>query len=71
MITIENVISTVSKNTGVDKELVSKICKHPFMQAVIAMKDDAEVKDILFNGLFRFKLKSRYKNNKNKEYAAV
>jgi hypothetical protein len=32
------------------------------------MKDDLDTKDILFNKLFKFKLKRRYKENKTKEY---
>ena len=68
MIDIEHVIKEVSKQTGVDKELVEVICKHPFLQTVELMKDDSYTKDILFNQLFKFKLKRRYKENKSKEY---
>lgn len=32
------------------------------------MQDPTETRDILFNKLFKFKLKRRYKENKNKEY---
>lgn len=32
------------------------------------MQDPAETRDILFNKLFKFKLKRRYKENKYKEY---
>ena len=32
------------------------------------MKDDIDTKDILFNQLFKFKLKRRDKENKTKEY---
>lgn len=31
------------------------------------MKSD-DIKDILFNGLFKFKLKSRFKTNKKQQY---
>lgn len=34
------------------------------------MKDDTDTRDILFNELFKFKLKSRFKDNKQKEYTA-
>lgn len=69
MIDIEQVIKQVSKNTGIDKDIVSKICKHPFSYTVAAMKDEEEYRDILFNQLFKFKLKTRYKENKSKEYS--
>ena len=68
MIDIEEVIKEVSKRTNVDKDLVSIICKHPFLQTVEIMKDDNNVQDILFNQLFKFKLKRRYKENKTNKY---
>ena len=67
MITIDEVIKEVSKNLNLDRDLVAAVCKHPFEQTVKLMKSD-DVSDILFNGLFRFKLKKRYKENKQREY---
>ena len=69
MIDIEQIIKEVSKKTGVDKEVVSVICKHPFLQTVELMKSDS-TQDILFNKLFKFKLKRRYKENKTKQYSS-
>lgn len=34
------------------------------------MKDEKDVRDILFNSLFKFKLKRRYKENKSNLYKA-
>lgn len=68
MIDIEQVIKEVSKRTGIDKETVEVVCKHPFIQTVELMKDDKAIQDILFNQLFKFKLKRRYKENKSKGY---
>ena len=70
MITIENVINEVSKNLGLDKDLVSVVCKHPFNKTIELMKDDEDTRDILFNQLFKFKLKRRYKEDKNKTYSS-
>jgi len=67
MITIDDVIKEVSKNLNLDRDIVATVCKHPFLQTVELMKSD-DVSDILFNELFRFKLKKRYKENKNREY---
>lgn len=67
MITIDEVIKEVSKNLNLDRDLVATVCKHPFEQTVKLMKSD-DVSDILFNELFRFKLKKRYKENKQREY---
>jgi hypothetical protein len=68
VIDIEDIIKEVAKRTQVDKEVVSTICKHPFLQTVGMMKDDNNVQDILFNQLFKFKLKRRYKENKTNKY---
>ena len=68
MISIDSVIKEVSKNLNLDRELVDIVCKHPFRQTVELMKSD-NTSDILFNELFRFKLKKRYKEDKNKEYS--
>ncbi len=68
MIDIEDIIKEVAKRTQVDKEVVSMICKHPFLQTVEMMKDDNNIQDILFNQLFKFKLKRRYKENKHLKY---
>jgi hypothetical protein len=70
VIDIEEVIKEVSIKTGVDRDIVSAICKHPFVQTVELMKDDTNVQDILFNQLFKFKLKRRYKEDKTKSYTA-
>lgn len=68
MIDIDDVIKEVSKRTGVDKEIVSIICKHPFKFTVDVMKDETDTHDILFNNLLRFKLKGRFKDDKTKPY---
>ena len=70
MIDIEDVIKEVSKNTEVDKELVATICKHPFNYTVEVMKDTDDTRDILFNQLFKFKLKRRFKENKIQKYSS-
>lgn len=68
MIDIEQVIKEVSKRTGIDKEVVEVVCKNSFIQTMEVMKDDNDIRDILFNQLFKFKLKRRYKENKSKGY---
>lgn len=70
MIELSQVIKEVSKRTGIDIDIVSQVCKHPFLQTVELMKDEQNTQDILFNELFKFKLKRRYKENKSKEYTA-
>lgn len=68
MIELDQIIKEVSKRTNIDREIVEVVCKHPFLQTVELMKDDTDTRDILFNQLFKFKLKRRYKENKSKEY---
>ena len=68
MISLDDVIKQVSKNLNLDRDLVATVCKHPFQQTVEIMKSD-DTSDILFNELFRFKLKKRYKENKQRKYS--
>lgn len=67
MITLDDVIKEVSINLNLDKDLVAEVCKHPFRETVNIMKSD-DISDILFNELFKFKLKRRYKENKQRQY---
>lgn len=69
MITLDDVIKEVSKNLNLDRDLVSVVCKHPFIQITELMKSPDVTSDILFNGLFKFKLKKRYKENKQRQYS--
>lgn len=70
MIDINTVIREVAKNTRIDKEIVEIVCKHPFEYTVNVMKDDVDTRDILFNQLFKFKLKRRFKEDKTKQYSS-
>ena len=67
MIDINNIIKEVSNQLNIDEQIVDVVCKHPFKQTVDLMKGD-DTKDILFNTLFKFKLKTRFKNNKKQKY---
>ena len=69
MISIDDAIKKVAKNLNIDIELVSAVCKHPFIQTVQIMKDEENTQNILFNNLFKFKLKRRYKENKLRGYS--
>jgi hypothetical protein len=68
MITLEDVIKQVSKNLDIDKETVNTVCRHVFQQTVEIMKSD-DTSDILFNEAFKFKLKRRFKEDKNRQYS--
>ena len=67
MIDIDSVAREVSKDTGYDLDIVKKVCQHVFTQTEQIMKSE-DTSDILFNKLFKFKLKRIYKDNKQKEY---
>jgi len=68
MKTIEDVIDKISNITKYDRTIVDKVCKHAFQYTTEIMKDGDDIHDILFKGLFRFKLKRRFAENKTKEY---
>lgn len=69
MIDIYTIAKEISKNLNVDYETALTICQHPFMFTVNTMKNETDAKDILFNELFKFKLKSRFKENKQNKYS--
>lgn len=69
MINVEDVVKEVSIRTGIDVEVVDKICKHVFKFTVDVMKDPNDYHDILFRRLFRFKLKNRFSTDKTKNYS--
>lgn len=69
MINIDQVIKEVSKRTKVDKEIVDTICKHVFRFTIDVMKDPDDYHEILFSKLFKFKLKTRFKDDKTKPYS--
>jgi hypothetical protein len=69
VIDIDDVIKEVSARTNVNRDVVDKVCKHVFAFTTDIMKDGNDTHEILFNRLFKFKLKSRFKDNKNKKYS--
>ena len=70
MITLDDVIKETAEKTGMDKETVREICKHVFFETERIMKDEDDTRDIMFNKLFKFKLKRRYKENKSQKYSS-
>lgn len=69
MIDIDQIIKEVSKRTKIDVNIVDVVCKHPFRYTVEVMKDANDYHEVLFNGLLKFKLKNRFKDNKTKQYS--
>lgn len=70
MIEINDIIKEVSKETKIDIETVDVVCKHVFQETVKMMKHKTDVSDILFNKLFKFKLKKRFLENKQLNYSS-
>ena len=66
---IDDLCKQVTKITGKDPELVKQVVSWVFKYTADVMKDQNDKRDILFNKLFKFKLKNRFKNEKadNKE----
>lgn len=69
MIEFSQIVKETAKRTGDDLETVEAVCKHVFGYTVEVMKDENDYHDILFNKLFKFKLKNRFKDNKTKQYS--
>ena len=63
---IYKVCKQIGQKLNEDPELVKQIVMHQFQFVVDVMKDPDDTRDVLLNKLFRFKLKNRFKDNKNK-----
>lgn len=63
---IDKVCKQIGRQLNEDPELVKQIVMHQFQFVVDVMKDPDDTRDVLLNKLFRFKLKNRFKDNKNK-----
>lgn len=61
MLTIEKLVNIVHNNTKEDKQIIDDICRFVFKYTEQKMKDTNNKEDILFNKLFKFKLKPRFK----------
>lgn len=70
---IDDLCKQITKRTGKDPELVKQIVSWVFRYTADVMKDKNDQRDILFNKLFKFKLKNRFKNEEadNKEQLHV
>lgn len=66
--TVRDLIKETAKLTKQDEQLVQNIILNQFGILIKIMKDDTDVRDILFNKLFKFKLKRRFRENKTQKY---
>ena len=66
---LDKTCKKIAKETGVDFDTVKKIVQYEFYFTTQVMKDETDTHDILFNKLFKFKLKPRFKENKQKDYS--
>jgi len=67
---LNDICKKVSKDLNEDLDLVIEIGKFQFKFITDVMKDDTDIHDILINKLIKFKLKKRYKENKQLKYKA-
>ena len=67
---IDKACKQLAKDLNEDVDTVHNIVMFQFRQIVEKMKDLDNTEDILLNKLFKFKLKTRYKNNKYLKYCS-
>ena len=65
---LDDVCRKISKDLNLNFDIVRNIVMYQFRYTANIMKDPEDTRDILFNKLFKFKLKSRFKENKNLKY---
>ena len=66
---IDKVCKQIAKDLNEDPNVVKQIVMHQFQFVVDVMKDEYDTRDVLINKLFRFKLKKRFKDNKQSNYS--
>lgn len=66
----EKTCRQIAKEFGEDTKLVHDIAMFQFRFIQEVMKDPEDTHDIMINKSFRFKLKKRFKENKQKEYSS-
>lgn len=59
----------IAKQLNLDFDLVKKVVMYEFKFTTDVMKDPNDYREILFNKSFKFKLKSRFKEDKTKTYS--
>ena len=69
MMNIDKVCRQIAKDLNEDPNVVKQIIMHQFQFVVYVMKDEDDTRDVLINKLFRFKLKKRFKDNKQSNYS--
>lgn len=69
MMNIDKVCIQIAKDLNEDPNVVKQIIMHQFQFVIDVMKDEDDTRDVLINKLFRFKLKKRFKDNKQSNYS--
>lgn len=66
---IDKVCRQIANDLNEDPNVVKQIVMHQFQFVVDVMKDKDDTRDVLINKLFRFKLKKRFRDNKQSNYS--
>lgn len=69
MTDVDEICRQISKTLNEDFSFVKNVVTSQFLFITNVMKDDDDTKDILINKLVRFKLKDRFKKNKERDYS--
>ena len=69
MTDVDEICRQISKTLNEDFSFVKDVVTSQFLFISKLMKDDDDTKDILINKLVRFKLKDRFKKNKERDYS--
>ena len=66
---LDRTCKQIAKELNEDYEDVRKIVMFQYYFITQVMKDEEDTRDILINKLFKFKLKPRFKENKQSNYS--
>lgn len=65
MTDVEKICKSISKELNVEYDTVYDVCMQMFKFTKEVMLDEEDTHNILFNKLFKFKLKKRFENDKS------
>ena len=65
MTDVEKICKSISKELNIEYDTVYDVCMQMFKFTKEVMLDEKDTHNILFNKLFKFKLKNRFENDKS------
>ena len=66
---VDDICKRISKELNEPYDVIKNVVIHDYDEIYSFIKDEDDVRDILLNKLFRFKLKKKFQENKQSNYS--